>query len=124
MNNWTFTGNLGGDAEVRFTAKQEPIANFNVAVKSGFGDKAVTTWVKCSLFGKRAESLAPHLVKGTQVCVSGSAALKTWTAKDGTEKKDLEVRVNEVDLISGKKDSPSPAKQSSVEDEFSDDPPF
>ena len=42
MNVFTFSGNLGRDAEQRYTAGGDSAVSFSVAVKSGFGDKAVT----------------------------------------------------------------------------------
>ena len=43
MNVWNFTGNLGKDADRRFTPSGDSIVNFSVAVKAGFGEKATTT---------------------------------------------------------------------------------
>jgi single-strand DNA-binding protein len=103
MNSWCFTGNLGGDAETRHTASGDAITSFSVAVKAGYGDKATTTWVKCSMWGKRGEAVAPHLLKGTQVGVSGEAGLREWEDKQGAKRTNLEVRVNDVTLLGGKK---------------------
>lgn len=108
MNNWSFTGNLGKDAETRYTAGGEAIVNFSVAVKAGYGDKAITTWVRCSMFGKRGDAVAQYLVKGQLVGVTGEAALRGWKDKDGVEKQSLEVRVNDLTLL-GKSDGAKPA---------------
>jgi single-strand DNA-binding protein len=103
MNVWCFTGNVGQDAEVRFTSGGDPITNFSVAVKAGYGQKATTTWVRCAIFGKRGEAVSPYLLKGTQVGVSGEASMREWEAKDGGKRFSLEVRVNDVTLLGGKK---------------------
>ena len=101
MNNWTFTGNLGKDCEQQTTAGGLSICTFSVAVKSGFGDKEKTTWVKCGLFGKRAEGGLPqYLVKGTQVCISGEMSLDQWE-KDGVKNSMVKVNVDKLDLIGG-----------------------
>ena len=73
MNLGIFTGNLGKTAEVRYTAgANKAVCTFSIAVKAGFGDNAKTFWVRCNLWGKRAEGGLPaYLVKGQQVCVSG-----------------------------------------------------
>jgi single-strand DNA-binding protein len=111
MNSWNFTGNLGNDAEVRYTASGEAIANFNVAVKAGYGEKAVTTWVRCSLFGKRADALSEYLTKGSQVGIVGEAKLRPWKDKDGNERQSLEVTVNDLTLLGGKTEQAArPAK--------------
>jgi single-strand DNA-binding protein len=102
MNVWNFIGNVGRDAEVRYTPAGDAITNFSVAVKAGYGDKAVTTWANCSIFGKRGEAVAKHILKGNQIGVSGEVLMREWD-KDGTTQKSLECRVNDVTLL-GKKD--------------------
>jgi single-strand DNA-binding protein len=105
MNIWTFTGNLGKDAEVKVTSGGMAVMTFSVAVKSGFGDKEKTTWVNCGVFGKRAEgSLPQYLVKGAQVAISGEAFLDEWE-KDGVTNKMLKVNVDKLDLIGGRSDN-------------------
>jgi single-strand DNA-binding protein len=104
MNNWNFTGNLGGDPEQRKDSKGDTILSFSVGVKSGFGDKATTTWPRCSMFGKRADAVAQYLAKGQLVGVSGEVNNREWSDKDGQKRLSLEVRVNDLTLL-GKRDS-------------------
>lgn len=97
MNNWNFTGNLGNPAEVKTLSTGTTVCEFSVAVKSGYGDKEKTNWVKCSLFGKKAEGRLPEfLQKGTQVAINGELELQKWGGGSG-----LALRVNELDLIGG-----------------------
>jgi len=111
MNVFTFTGNLGKDCEKKTTQGGTNICEFSVGVTSGFGDKAKTTWVKCSLFGKKAEGKLPdYLVKGQKVCVSGEVTLEEWANKEGVKNSMLKVNVNSLDLIGDKKES-KPAKE-------------
>ena len=113
MNIFTFTANLGKDAEVRAMPNGNSVCSFSVAVKSGFGDKEKTTWVSCGLFGKRAEgSLPSYLVKGAQVCVSGEAFIDEWE-KDGVVNRVLKVNVDKLDLIGGKDSNQSQHRQPS-----------
>jgi single-strand DNA-binding protein len=135
MNVFTFTGNLGRDCETRYTPKGDSIVSFSVGVASGYGDKAVTTWVNCNLWGKRGESVAHYLKKGQQVAVSGELTNRKYQDKEGNDKWSLEVRVNDVTLI-GKGSTNSDARQPSVQeqkpneqnssgfDDFEDDIPF
>jgi single-strand DNA-binding protein len=94
-------------------------------LSSGYGDKRKTTWINCSLIGKRAESLAPMLLKGTQVGVNGEISLNEYIAKDGTNKSSIELNVSNVTLL-GKKDTTKVAKPdtSSDIDVMEDDIPF
>lgn len=108
MNNLTIAGSLGKDAEVRYLSSGDPVAAFSVADSQG-RDKP-TIWWNCSLFGKRAESLAPYLVKGQAVAVSGTITEREWTDKDGHKRKSMDVRVQDVALQGGKREAAAPAE--------------
>lgn len=77
--------------------------SFSVGVKAGFGDKASTVWARCSMFGKRGQSVSPYLQKGQLVGVSGEMSAREWTDKQGMTRTSIEVRVNDLTLL-GKKD--------------------
>jgi single-strand DNA-binding protein len=121
MNSLNFTGGLGRDCETRFTAKGDAITSFSVALSSGYGESKLTTWLNCSIFGKRGEALAPYLLKGSQVAISGEFSARPYTSKAGEEKLSLEVRVNDLTLIGGKQEGGKAAdKPSSPKAEVSD----
>ena len=101
MNVWTFTGRLGADGELRTTQSGEKVLGFRVANDVGFGDRKTTQWVDCSIWGRRAESLAPHLTKGKSVVVSGEVTLREYEKRDGTRGAGLSVRVAEIDFTGG-----------------------
>lgn len=109
MNNITVAGNLGRDAEVRFLQSGDPVAGFSVADSQG-KDKP-TIWWSCSLFGKRAEALAPYLTKGQQVTVVGSVSERKWTDKDGNERTAMEIRVSEIALQGGRQQQDAAPQQ-------------
>ena len=102
MNSITVAGQLGKDAEIKYLNNGDPVASFSVADSQG-RDKP-TIWWRCSLFGKRAESLAPYLVKGQSVTVTGTLTEREYTDKDGAQKKAQDVRVNDVALQGGKRE--------------------
>ena len=102
MNVFTFTGNLG--KECRTANHGTAVCNFAVAVKSGFGEKAVTMWVDCALWGKQAESkLVDYLVKGQQVAVSGELGMREHEGKSY-----LTCRVSNISLVGGKAEGGAP----------------
>lgn len=135
MNVFVCSGNLGNNAEQRTTQGGTAVCQFSLAVTSGYGDKKQTTWVRCNLWGNRGESLAPYLLKGTQVVVSGEISLRTWE-KDGKEKTSLELRVNDLTLVGGKREgtqtqqASAPARNNAPEpaggayNDFDQDIPF
>ena len=71
MNKYICTGYLSQDSDLRYTKNNTAVSNFTVAVNSGYGDHKRTDFIKCVLFGKRAEGLSQYLVKGTLVEVDG-----------------------------------------------------
>ena len=104
MNNWNFTGHCAADAETRYSKSGDAIVSFSVAVKSGFGDKATTTWARCSMFGNRGTAVSEFLTKGQLVGVCGEVTLREYDKKDGSKGASLEVRVNDLTLL-GRRDS-------------------
>ena len=122
MNSITIAGQLGKDAEIRYMPNGDPVASFSVADSQG-KDKP-TIWWRCQLFGKRAESLAPYLLKGQAVTVSGTVTEREYTDKNGEHKKTMEIRVQDVALQGGKRDAapaPKAAKPAATAGGFDDD---
>jgi single-strand DNA-binding protein len=132
MNNITIAGQLGKDAELRFLTNGDPVASFSVADSQG-KDKP-TIWWRCSLFGKRAQSLEEYLKKGQAVTVSGQITEREYQ-KDGATHKAMEIRVQDVALQGGRREAaPSPIQRPSAQrlaaapssgfDDMDDDIPF
>lgn len=126
MNLLTVTGNLGRDAEVK-SVGGSTVANFSVAMKSGYGQNEQTIWLDCALWGKQAEgSLPSYLVKGQKVCVSGELGTREHNGKTY-----LTLRVSNIDPFCGGKaeggQQPKPVQQaaaSPASDTYDDDIPF
>lgn len=120
MNNITIAGQLGKDAEVRYLQDGSAVCSFSVADSQG--REKPTIWWNCSLFGKRAESLAQYLVKGQAVTVSGVVSEREWTDQSGNKRKSMDVRVADVALQGGKREAaPAQAKQAAPAGGFDDD---
>ena len=126
MNNWSFTGRLGRDAEVRFMPNGDAITGFSVAVDFGYGDKKGSMWPRCTMFGKRGEAVAPYLKKGAQVAISGELSERKWTNKEGVEQVSLELRVNDLTLVGAKQEQSAPVAKSKPQtlDDFDSEIPF
>ena len=145
----TALARLGRDAELRFTPSGEPVANLALAVnygRKGDDGNRPTEWISASLWGKRAESLTPHLTKGTLLyVVIEEPHIETYQGKNGPGSK-LVGRVTSLEFAGGKKDGdaaprqsspaqqqqsapqsgqrPAPAQSNSGFGDFSDDIPF
>lgn len=109
MNSITICGNLGKDVELKFLPSGDHIANFSVADSQGKEKQSI--WWNCTIFGKRAESLAPYLTKGAVVTVVGSVSEREWTDKEGNKRKTMDVRVNDISLQGGRKESSEAPRQ-------------
>lgn len=112
-------GNIGSDPEQRFAASGTATLRFNVAsngrVRDQSGEwKDETTWVRVMVFGKRAETLAPYLKKGTRVFVDGRLEARPWTDNNGQVRAGLELMASDVEFMS--------ARQTGGSDDLEDAP--
>ena len=76
VNKVILVGNLGRDAELRYTPGGAAVAIFSIATTEMWNDKSGqrqerTEWHNIDLWGKQAESLSDYLQKGKQVFVEG-----------------------------------------------------
>ena len=105
---------LGRDAEVKQTSGGDSVANLALAYNYGkkSDGKQPTQWVDASLWGKRAEALAPYLTKGTAVVVTLSDPhIKTFIKQDGTSSSVVAGQVIDIAFAGGpaKPAEPKPA---------------
>lgn len=113
MNVLCATGNIN-NPELRFLQDATPVLQFSFALNSGYGEKRVTTWLNCSLYGKRAETLAPMLAKGDKVGITGELTNRPYTDKQGNEKHSLDLRISDLTLLSSKGDIKPQAQQNNA----------
>jgi single-strand DNA-binding protein len=115
-------GNLGRDAELRYTPQGTPVCDFSVAsTEKGYnGREDTTTWVRVSIWGKLGETLKEYLKKGQQVAVSGKVQLREYTDRDGNKRSSLELKANEVQLV-GRRDQAQSAAAGSTGEGSGDD---
>ena len=127
---------IGRDVELRYLPQGDAVANLSLAFtygRKGADGNRPTQWVEASIWGKRAEALAPYLLKGGLVSVTlEDVCIETYQGKNGEGHK-LTGRVLAIDLVpNGKRDeqsqAPRPARQaqqaSSGFDDMDDDIPF
>lgn len=103
MNNCTFIGRIGRDAETR-QAGSSDVTSWPVAVDVGFGDKKTTLWLDCAMWGERGTKIAAYIKKGDSVGVSGELSMREYQ-KDGTTKTVATLRINDVKLLAAKQDA-------------------
>src|SRR3954447_4748948 len=107
VNKVILVGNLGRDAELRYTPGGAPVATLNLATTEVWNDKTSgqkqekTEWHRIVLWGKSAESLSEYLVKGKQIYVEGRLQTRKWQDKDGNDKYTTEIRGDRIVLLGG-----------------------
>ena len=106
VNKAILVGNLGRDAEMRFTAGGTPVATVSLATTEKFTDRdgqkrEDTQWHRVVIWGKTAEAIHEYLTKGKQIYVEGRLQTRKWTDKDGIEKYTTEIRGDRVVLLGG-----------------------
>lgn len=108
MHRIFLTGNLGADPRVNYTADGMAIANFSVAVNEYFSGENHTAWMRVSVFGKRAETCAEYLRKGSKVAVVGRLSFdpetggpRTYFGSEGIVRSGYDIRADEVQFMSG-----------------------
>ena len=108
-NTIVIAGIIGKDAEVKFLQNGDAVSNFSLADSQG--SEKPTIWHNCTIFGKRAESLSPYLLKGQFVTVFGQQTMREYVDKDGIKKQYLSVRVGDITLQGGKKTNETSQRQ-------------
>ena len=105
------SGNLTRDAELRSTQSGLSVLNFGIAVNDRVKNQQTGEWmdrpnfVDCVLFGKRADSLANILHKGSKIALEGKLRYSSWENDQGQKRSKLEVLVDEIELMSQRNDS-------------------
>lgn len=101
----TLVGHLGHDPETKYAHSGTGIVTFSIATsrKDGQGNE-VTTWWRCTCFGKRGEVIAQYFKKGDPILVQGEPSVRDYTKKDGSPGYSPEVVVNDFAFVKSKKD--------------------
>ncbi len=106
VNKVILVGNLGRDAELRFTAGGAAVSTLNLATTEVWNDKQgqkqeKTEWHRIVLWGKQAESLQEYLVKGKQIYVEGRLQTRQWDDKEGNKRYTTEIKADRITLLGG-----------------------
>jgi single-strand DNA-binding protein len=105
VNKVILVGNLGKDAETKFTPAGIALTTFSVATSRRWKDqqsgewKEETDWSNVTLW--RSENLANYLTKGKQVYVEGRLQTRSYEDKDGKKVYRTDVVADDVILLGG-----------------------
>lgn len=105
-----FTGNIGADAELRWTQSGRPVLNFQVYDSKskrndqGDWDEITKQVFRCALWGPPAEWYAEALTTGTRVKVSGEFYSREYETRDGAKGLSLDVDVEGLHVYPPRRD--------------------
>jgi single-strand DNA-binding protein len=104
LNKVFLMGNLTRDPELRYTPSGLAVTNFTVAANRHYSTpsgekKETTTFMRIIVWGKRAETCAEFLNKGSLVLVEGHIQSRSWQAQDGTKRNSVEVVAENVQFL-------------------------
>ena len=107
VNKVIIVGNLGRDAELRYTPGGAAVSTLSLATTDVWNDKAgqrqeKTEWHRVVLWGKQAETLKDYLLKGRQIYVEGRLQTRQWDDKDGNKRYTTEIRSDRIVLLGGR----------------------
>lgn len=107
-------GNVGRDAEMRYTPSGAAVASFSVATNRQYtassGEQVKeTTWFRVSAWGRQAEACNQYVKKGMKVLVEGrltadqeTGGPRIWTGQDGQPRTSFEVTAGAVRFLSSR----------------------
>lgn len=106
VNKVILIGNLGRDAETRFTPSGAAATRFSVATTRSWKDQQTNEWKEetnwTNVVVWRQEKLANYLTKGKQVYVEGRLQTRSYDDKDGKKVYSTEVIAEEIMLLGGR----------------------
>lgn len=91
VNKVILIGNVGRDAEVRYTQSGQAVASFSVATTEQFGGREGgekqerTEWHNVVVWARQAEIAGQYIKKGRQVYVEGRLQTRDWVDPQGVK---------------------------------------
>lgn len=122
-NYQSIIGNVGRDAEVRYSQGGFAFGNFSVAVTEKWKDKNTqeekshTEWFEVKVSGRQAEIAAQYIKKGRQVFVQGKQRTEKWNDKDtGAPRSKTTLKAYTFQLLGKRDDQSEPTKEERLKD--------
>lgn len=121
MNTAICIGNIVREPEYRATKEGKPVCSFTIAVQRRYKNKngeydadfiGVVTW------GKAAEFVHKHFVKGQAIGITGSLQTRNYTDKNDIKRYVTEIIADEIDFIGKKEKSEAPEDADAVLEEL------
>ena len=95
LNRAALIGRLTRDPQLRHTKSGRAVSTLRLAVNDG----PEPTFHDVVVWGRTAEVVCEYMRKGRLIHAEGRIQLRSWTAKDGNERRTAEVVANRVQFL-------------------------
>lgn len=110
INKVILVGNVGRDAELRFTQGGTPVASFSLATSEVYTDKASgqrqekTEWHNIVCWARLAEIAGEYVRKGRQLYIEGKLQTRDWVDPQGVKHYKTEIVAQTFQLLGRRED--------------------
>ena len=107
MNKCFITGRIANNLELRSTSTGKSICEFRLATNrpTNRDGERVADFINCRVWGKTAENLVKSQTKGNLIAVIGRMQVDNYTDKDGNNRYNTYLPVEELEYLQSKKDN-------------------
>ncbi|WP_129673596.1 single-stranded DNA-binding protein [Candidatus Chloroploca sp. Khr17] len=130
LNKVQFTGHLGADPEMRYTAQGSAVTNFRVASNRTWKDREGgahedTEWFRVVAWDKLGEICNQYLTKGSRVYIEGRLQTRKWVDRENQDRYITEVIAQDMIMLSARGERGMPAGDEHFGDaeQFEEAPP-
>ena len=99
MNSINIIGRLTKDPELKTLTSGTAALSGTIAYNEPKKDGPVAMYFDFTAYGRTAELIDQYCHKGDMLALTGKLQQRTYTARDGSEKKAVEILVNEMTLL-------------------------
>jgi single-strand DNA-binding protein len=120
MNKVILIGNITKDPEIKVSMAGKKVANISLAINSGkdANGNPLTQYFNCVAFSKVADIIELYTKKGHKVAIAGSLQNNTWDKPDGTKGYSTNIIINELEMLTSKKDAGQQEENTNTGSEF------
>lgn len=126
VNKFIGIGNLTRDPQTSYLTNGDAVTNISIACNETWKDKNTgekqekVEFIRITFYRKLAEIAGKYLEKGRRVYVEGKLETRSWTDKQGVERKTTEIIANEMKMLGSKSDS-APQQQHGGSNQYAGD---
>lgn len=107
MNRCIITGRIANNLELRSTSTGKSVCEFRLATNrpTNRDGERVADFINCRVWNKTAENLVKYQTKGNLIAVIGRMQVDNYTDKDGNNRYNTYLLVEELEYLQSKKDN-------------------